>query len=131
LTARHCIVGNAPDEALSVKLIGIDPRIVESIFVPKDSRRDMAVAICKSPVNGRPNSGSTRKWRIKQAKEHLGPLYKRSRRYSKGRDDGYSSVAFVCGYWDANSQPPRWRILAQETTSEDGQLILQGVRPLW
>lgn len=55
LTARHCIVGNAPDEALSVEFIGIDPRIVESIFVPKDSRRDMAVAICKSPVNGRPN----------------------------------------------------------------------------
>jgi hypothetical protein len=75
------------------------------------------------------NSGSTRKWRIKQAKEHLGPLYKESRRYSKGRDDGYSNVAFVCGYWDANLQ--RWRILAQETTSEDGKLILQGIRTLW
>jgi S1-C subfamily serine protease len=55
LTARHCIVGNVPNEASSVELIGIDPGVVQSIFVPKDPRRDMAVAICNSPLNGRPN----------------------------------------------------------------------------
>jgi serine protease Do len=49
LTARHCIVGNAPSEALSFELIGIDPRSIERILIPKDSRRDMAVAICRKP----------------------------------------------------------------------------------
>ena len=50
LTARHCIVGHAPSEALSVELIGIDPRTIERILTPKDSRRDMAVAICRKPL---------------------------------------------------------------------------------
>jgi serine protease Do len=50
LTARHCIVGHAPSEASSVELIGIDPRTIERILIPKDSRRDMAVAICRKPL---------------------------------------------------------------------------------
>jgi serine protease Do len=50
LTARHCIVGHAPSEALSVELFGIDPRTIERILIPKDSRRDMAVAICRKTL---------------------------------------------------------------------------------
>jgi hypothetical protein len=50
LTARHCIVGHAPSEALSVELIGIDPWTIERILIPKDSRRDMAVAVCRKPL---------------------------------------------------------------------------------
>jgi hypothetical protein len=50
LTARHCIVGHAPSEALSVELIGIDPRTIERILIPKDSRRDMAVAVCRKTL---------------------------------------------------------------------------------
>lgn len=67
-----------------------------------------------------------REWREKQAKEHLGSLYEKSVRYSKYRDDGYSSVAFVCGYWDAADQ--RWRILAQQTTFANKQLTVKEVR---
>jgi serine protease Do len=51
LTTRHCIVGHAPSEALSVELIGIDPRTIERILIPKDSRRDMAVAICRKTLD--------------------------------------------------------------------------------
>jgi serine protease Do len=50
LTARHCIVGHAPSEASSVELIRIDPRTIERILIPKDSRRDMAVAICRKTL---------------------------------------------------------------------------------
>src|SRR3984893_5694223 len=49
LTARHCIVGHTPNEALSVELIGIDPRTIERILIPKDSRQDMALAISRKP----------------------------------------------------------------------------------
>jgi serine protease Do len=51
LTARHCIVGHAPNEASSVELIGINPQTIQRILIPKDSRRDMAVAICRKPID--------------------------------------------------------------------------------
>ena len=50
LTARHCIVGHAPSEASCVELIGINPRTIERILIPKDSRRDMAVAVCRKTL---------------------------------------------------------------------------------
>ena len=50
LTARHCIVGHAPIEELSVELIGIDPWAIQKILIPKDSRWDLAVAVCRKPI---------------------------------------------------------------------------------
>lgn len=50
LTARHCILGHTPEEALSIELLGIDPRTIQVIFVPTDSRRDIAVMICDDSV---------------------------------------------------------------------------------
>lgn len=70
----------------------------------------------------------TREWREAQAREHLGDLYDKSVRYSKSREDGYSGVAFVCGYWDDAGQ--RWRILAQQSKYADRQTTITEVRIL-
>lgn len=73
-------------------------------------------------------SGSTREWREAQAREHMGEHYDKSVRYSKYREDGYSGVAFVCGYWEPANQC--WRILAQQSKYANRQTTVTEVRVL-
>jgi hypothetical protein len=73
-------------------------------------------------------SGSTREWREAQAREHMGEHYDKSVRYSKYREDGYSGVAFVCGYWEPANQC--WRILAQQSKYANRQTTVMEVRVL-
>ena len=63
------------------------------------------------------------------ARGRLGDSFEGSRRYSKGEADGYSNVAFVCGYFDDIDE--RWRILAQETKYANKKSSVKGVDSLW
>jgi hypothetical protein len=47
LTARHCVVGHTPSEAVSVKFAGIHSTAVKEILIPKYPERDLAAILCK------------------------------------------------------------------------------------
>lgn len=74
------------------------------------------------------NIGTSSQSRDRQARERLGDAVEGSRRYSRGKEDGYSTIAFVCGYWDDASD--RWRILAQETSYANRKTSVKKVRYL-